>query len=640
MARRLAGTLVGNREKSVMHPDQPRAAAAATLTLTVAALFSTALSAADQQLDPIVVTATRQATRTNELTSDVSVISREEIDQAGVSTLAQLLARQPGIQYVANGGEGTNSGVFIRGANTNQSIVLIDGQRIGSATTGSAALSRIPLNQIERIEILRGPASSLYGADAIGGVIQIFTRRGEGPARVNASTGYGSFNTSDTTIGVSGGSDLMSYSVQAGYLNTDGFNAIHNKQSVFYDPDRDGYYNRNLSANFAVRPAKGHEIGVNLLASKGSNQYDGNDFTALGPAKNYNNDQMVGSYSIYSRNRLHQAWTSTLRLGRSTDQAKDYAGSFRASTFRTDMDLASWQNDIRLPVGEALLAAEYTRQKVSGTTDYTVSERTIRSLLAGWNASIDQHRLQFNLRRDDNSQFGGETTGSAAYGYQFTPEWRAHVSYGTAFRAPTFNELYFPASFFFAGGNPDLKPETAKNTEVGANWEKAGHRVSAVIYNNELSDLIEYRPPTFAPVNVSEALLRGATFTYDGRFSEWGMGLAVDFLDPRNEESGPNKGNRLARRAEQQLSSYLTRTLGNWEFRGEWKLVGDRYEDPANRIRMGGYGLVNLYADYRFERDWALFVRANNIFDKDYETANDYATAGANVFVGVRYAPR
>ncbi len=617
-----------------MHPNQPRAATAAALAFTVAALFSTALSAADQQLDPIVVTATRQATRTNELTSDVSVISREEIDQAGASTVAQLLARQPGIQYVANGGEGSNSGVFVRGANTNQSIVLIDGQRIGSATTGSAALSRIPLNQIERIEILRGPASSLYGADAIGGVIQIFTRRGEGPARVNASTGYGSFNTSDTTIGVSGGSDPVSYSVQAGYLNTDGFNAIHNRNNWNYNPDRDGYYNRNLSANLAVRPAKGQEIGVNLLASNGTNQYD------AGSAGNPTSDQAVASYSIYSRNRLNQAWTSTLRVGRSTDDSTGYTGSIRDHVFRTDMDLASWQNDIRLPVGEALLAVEYTRQKVSGTTDYTVSERTIRSLLAGWNASIDQHRLQLNLRRDDNSQFGGETTGSAAYGYQFTPEWRAHVSYGTAFRAPTFNELYFPASFFFAGGNPDLKPETAKNTELGANWEKAGHRFSAVVYNNEISELIEFRPPTFAPVNVSEALLRGATFTYDGRFSDWGLGVAVDFLDPRNEENGPNNGNRLARRADQQMSSYITRTLGNWELRGEWKLVGDRYEDPANLIRMGGYGLVNLYADYRFERDWALFVRANNIFDKDYETADDYATAGANVFVGVRYAPR
>ncbi|HRF74915.1 MAG TPA: TonB-dependent receptor plug domain-containing protein, partial [Accumulibacter sp.] len=318
-----------------MHQSRPRAARTSTFVALLGGLFSTAAHAADQQFDPIVVTATRQATRSNELTSDVSVITREEIDQAGQSTLEQLLARQPGIQYTANGGPGTNSGVFIRGASSNQSIVLIDGLRIGSATNGSAALARIPMDQIERIEILRGPASSLYGADAIGGVIQIFTRQGAGPARVNASTGYGTYGTTDTTVGVSGGTELVSYSVQAGYLDTGSFNAVHNKNNIFYDPDNDGYRNSNLSANFSVRPATGQEIGVNLLASDGTNQYDSNDFSARGAAKNYNSDQTIGSYSIYSRNRLNQAWTSTLRLGRSTDAAKDYAGNVRTATFRT-----------------------------------------------------------------------------------------------------------------------------------------------------------------------------------------------------------------------------------------------------------------------------------------------------------------
>ena len=619
-----------------MHPHPRRARFAAVFTATLSALSSTALHAADQSVDPIVVTATRQATRASELTSDVSVITREEIDQAGESTLAQLLARQPGIQYTANGGAGSDSGVFIRGASPNQSLVLIDGQRIGSATTGGTALSRIPLDQIERIEILRGPASSLYGADAIGGVIQIFTRRGEGPPRVNASTGYGSFNTTDTTVGLSGGSDLVSYSVQAGYTDTKGFNAINNRHDAYgqYNSDRDGYYNRNLSTSLAVRPAKGQEIGVNLLASNGTNQYD------AGSAGNATYEQTLASYSVYSRNRLNQAWTSTLRVGQSIDDGTGHNGNVRDYTFRTDMDLASWQNDISLPLGEALLAAEYNKQRVSGTTDYTVSERTISSYLAGWSGNLEQHRLQLNLRRDDNSQFGGETTGSAAYGYQFTLQWRVHVSYGTAFRAPTFNDLYFPGFGGFAKGNPDLEPERARNTEVGVNWEEGSHRASAVLYNNKLSDLIQPRPPTFAPVNVSKALLRGVTLTYDGRFVDWAAGVALDFLDPRNEENGPNEGNQLPRRAEQQMSSYLTRTLGNWEFRGEWKLVGQRYDDLDNRVRLGGYGLVNLYADYRVQRDWVLFARANNIFDKEYEMVNDYATAGANVFVGVRYAPK
>jgi vitamin B12 transporter len=201
-----------------MHPNHPRAAAPRRSPQPSLHCSRLALHAADQQLDSIVVTATRQATRTNELTSDVSVITREEIDQAGETTLAQLLARQPGIQYVANGGAGSNSGVFIRGASTNQSIVLIDGQRIGSATTGSAALSRIPLNQIERIEILRGPASSLYGADAIGGVIQIFTRRRRGAGTGERQHRLWLLTTRPIPASALPAARMsVSYSVQAGY---------------------------------------------------------------------------------------------------------------------------------------------------------------------------------------------------------------------------------------------------------------------------------------------------------------------------------------------------------------------------------------------------------------------------------------
>ncbi|MBM3391294.1 MAG: hypothetical protein FJY34_04865 [Betaproteobacteria bacterium] len=217
----------------------------------------------------IVVTATRQAMRTNELLSDVSVITREEIDRAGQSTVEQLLAAQPGIEYAANGGPGTNSSIFIRGASSRQTVVLIDGQRVGSASSGDVAFSRIPLSQIDRIEILRGPASSLYGADAIGGVIQIFTRRGEGPLRLNASAGYGTYGTADTSAGFSGGNEAVSYSLQIGHYKTAGFNAIGNPAKSSYNPDRDGYRNTNYSGSFAFRPAQGHEIGLNLLHSSG-----------------------------------------------------------------------------------------------------------------------------------------------------------------------------------------------------------------------------------------------------------------------------------------------------------------------------------------------------------------------------------
>lgn len=574
----------------------------------------------------IVVTATRQATRSNELLSDVSVITRADIDEAGQSTVEQLLATQPGIEYAANGGPGTTSSIFIRGASSKQTIVLIDGQRVGSASSGDVAFSRIPPSQIDHIEILRGPASSLYGADAIGGVIQIFTRRGEGPLRLNASAGYGTYGTADAGAGFSGGNEAISYSLQIGHYKTAGFNAISNPAKSSYNPDRDGYRNTNYSGSFAFRPAQGHEIGVNLMHSNGISKYD-----STPKARDFANDQDLGAYSIFSRNRLGEAWTSTLRLGSSKDDSTNLRNDVAISIFRTDQDQATWQNDIQLPVGRAMLAAEYLRQRLSGTTAYQVTERSIRSLLAGWNGSLGDHRLQFNLRRDDNSQFGGKTTGFVAYGYQFNPDWRAHASYGTAFRAPSFNELYYPNTGF-GGGNPDLKPEVSRNREVGVDWERGAHRFFALYFNNKVSDLIAGWPP----VNVSKATLSGTSLGYEGGFSDWRFGISADFQQPRDDDTGK----RLVRRADEQMKTRLSRAYGNWNFGGEWLLVGKRYEDAANTRKLGGYGLVNLFADYRIDRDWTLFARGNNIFNKNYELALDYATPRASVFAGIRYAPK
>lgn len=615
-----------------MYLHKTRTPVATLLTTLVAALFSTTPQAADAELGQVVVTATRQATRSNELLSDVSVITREEIDQAGHSTVEQLLARQPGVEYTANGGPGTNSSIFIRGASTKQTIVLVDGLRIGSASSGDVAFSRIPLAQIERIEILRGPASSLYGADAIGGVIQIFTRRGDGATRYNASTGYGTYNTSDSTAGVSGGSDTVSYSLQAGHYQTDGFNAIRNPANTSYNVDRDGYRNSSLSGSLSFRPAAGHEFGLNVLHSNGISRYDSAPRTT-----DFSNDQTVSTYSAYARNRLADSWTSTLRFGRSTDDATSRNNGIASSVFHTDQDQLAWQNDIKLPVGKALLAAEVLKQKLSSSTVFQVNERTIQSLLAGWIGNLGEHRLQANLRRDENSQFGGKTTGLAAYGYQFSPDWRAHLSYGTAFRAPSFNELYFPNTFgaTFAG-NPNLRPEYARNKEIGVDWEIAGdgaaHHFSAIYFSNKVSDLIIGYPL----LNVASATLAGTSLSYTGRAGNWNGGVSVDLQRPRDDSTGK----RLIRRADEQFKAHLGYATGAWNFGGEWQLTGERFENTANTQRLGGYGLVNLFADYRLEKRWTLFARANNVFNKQYELAKDFATAGANVFVGVRYSPQ
>ncbi|MQY51416.1 TonB-dependent receptor [Rhodocyclus tenuis] len=579
--------------------------------------------------DTVVVTATRQETRSNELLSDVTVITREQIEQAGQTSVEQLLAQQPGVEYWANGGPGTLSAISIRGANSNHTLLLIDGQRVGSISSGAPDFSRLPLSQIERIEILRGPASSLYGADAIGGVIQIFTKRGEGPARINASTGYGTYGTSDSNVGIAGGTDVVSYSLQAGYYETNGFSAIRNSANPSYNADHDGFYRSSFSGGVSVRPATGHEIGLNFLSSNGTNKYDN------GPGTDDANRSNTGSVSLYSRNRFTDDWTSTLRVGHGLDDATTLTNGIASGLYRTQQDQASWQNDIRLPVGKALLAAEYLKQNLTSSSTYTLTERTIKSLLAGWSGNLGDHRLQANLRHDDNSQFGGKTTGTAAYGYQFTADWRAHISYGTAFKAPAFNNLYFPLTCYPGwgcyGGNPNLKPETARNAEAGINWEKSGHSFAATYFRNKVSDLIDASLPV--PINVNKASLSGTSLAYSGNFGDFSGGVSLDLQRARDDTTGK----QLARRADEQLKTHLAWTSGALKFGGEWQLSGKRYDDAANTKKLGGYGLVNLFAERRIDSEWTLFARANNVFNREYELARDYATPGASLFVGVRY---
>ena len=595
--------------------------------------------AAVQEEGAIVVTATRQAQRTNELLSDVSVIPREEIDAAGQSTLPQLLAQQPGIEYSANGGAGSSSGLFIRGTNTEHTLVLIDGMRVNSATLGTTSLSRIPLSQIDRIEILRGPASALYGSEAIGGVIQIFTKQGTGPAAFNIEAAYGSYNTTKLSAGVSGQSDGFKYSLQATFDDTDGFSNIKNKNNSSYNPDKDGFRDSSFSGNIAYRFNNDHEIGLNTFASDGRNYYDGGWMASA--AKDYRNDITVSSVSLYSRDQILPAWMSTVRLGRGTDDASYLSNGVEFSSVRTDQDQFAWQNDINLPIGKALVAAEWLNQKLTASQSYDKTERTIGSLLAGWNASAGAHRWQLNLRRDDITQTGAKTTGAVAYGYQISDALRASASYGTAYKAPSMNDLYFPNTPFAGQGNPDLKPEFARNREAALHYETARLQASITYFDNRIDDLIQWAETPvgsgfYVPQNVASARITGWTLAYKGTFGPISLRAGIDLQDPRDTATG----NLLARRARQRANLGADYAIGAWTLGGEIVSTGERYSDVENTERLGGFTLTNLTVSYRIDRDLSLFGRVNNLFDKKYELVNDFGVPGVDVLVGIRYQTR
>lgn len=586
----------------------------------------------------VVVTASRIPQTRENVLADVSVIDREEIERAGPSTLVELLQHQPGVEISSNGGEGKQSSIFLRGTNADHVVVLVDGLRINSATAGTTSFEHIPLSQIERIEILRGPASSLYGADAIGGVIQIFTKHGDGSPRVTAFAGYGSYQTKRAEAGISGSIENTRYSLNASALDTQGFSA--KKVASGFDADDDPYRNLALTASLTQRIAEGHELEAQFFQSKGNSDYDcGKSRCEI--------DGTLRSYGLTSRNRFLPFWNSTLRLGMGIDDSTDHAGTAR-SVFRTEQRQYTWQNDFTLPLGTLTLAYDRLEQQVSGTANFAIKSRDNNGWLASYLANIGAHSAQLSLRQDDNTQYGDHTTGGLAYGYLIAPQWRASASFGTAFKAPTFNQLYFP-NF----GNPALQPETSRNREVALRYDDHGTKASLTLFVNEIKNLIEFSGPAagtctlagFCPVNVGKAEIQGMTFEGRQALGEhWTFSGNFTVQSPRNEETDK----LLTRRGQRHGTLDLSYQLGPFRAGAEIMGASERFNNTSNTKRMDGYTLLNLTASYAFHRDWHLEARANNVFDKDYvlaytgntATSAPYETPGANLFVGLRYQPK
>ncbi|OWW19845.1 TonB-dependent receptor domain-containing protein [Noviherbaspirillum denitrificans] len=611
-------------------PVLPRAGKPLAIAAAIAAAFTVSAHAQEKKLDSVVVTATRSPQIAREVLADNVVITSEEIARSGGNSLADVLQRQRGIELVRNGGPGAQSSVFIRGTDNKQNIVLVDGVRVGSATAGGASWNAIPLSQIERVEIVYGPLSTMYGADAVGGVVQIFTKQGDGAPVVTASAGAGSYGTRSTDAGVSGSSDGFRYAIRAGHEQSDGFSATK-RGNFSFNPDRDGYSNTSASGQFGYQLAKGHELGATFLHSVLKNQFDS------GPTMDDRGRTRVGAYSIYAKNKLMPNWDSHLQLSQSADHSTNDA-SFGHTEYDTDQTTLSWQNNFMFGTNVLQAIVEHRKEEVDSSVPSMVRDRTTNSVALAYQMRSGAHLGAVSLRGDDSSQFGSRTTGSVSYGYRLTSALRVNASAGTSFRAPTFNELYFP-NF----GIPTLRPEKGRNAEIGMYYEDGASQYSAVYYRNRLTDLLVFTPvcpvtPAAFPIgctyNVNEALISGLSLgasTTAGQFTFRG---SLDFQDPKDETTG----RRLARRAKKHGTLAVDYKAGDVTTGAELVFSGDRFDNVTNTNRLGGYGVLNLHVGYDLSKDWSLFARWNNVFDKNYELARLFATAGSNVFVGVRYA--
>lgn len=602
-------------------------------TLPFAAQAQTASGDADD-LDEVIVTATRTAVTTDASLAALEVIDSAAIERSQATSLTELLRGRAGINLSNQGGAGKLSTLFLRGAESDQVLVLVDGVRIGSATSGLASFQDLPVAMIDRIEIVRGPRSSLYGSDAFGGVIQIFTRRDKGPAQFRFHVGAGSHGYREGGLGVGGSGERGWFGIDAGLQSTDGIDACRGAGFPVFagcfvngQTDRDGYENHSFSARGGVNIGESVTLEAHALRASGHNEYDGSFVD--------NSDIVQQVVGAQLRWKASDRFDLRFNVGSNKDESDNFLGSASNGSFATRRDNASVQADITLADAQLLtLGADWLRDRVDSSTGYVDTRRTDRAGFVQYQGRFGSHDLQLALRNDDNDQFGNKTTGTAAWGLSFADAWRVTASYGTAFKAPTFNELYFP---FF--GNPALRPESSKTVEAGIAWRGERTSVRLDAFSTNVDDLIAFDIAIFLPNNIQHARLRGAELRVDSTLFGWDLGASASWLDAEDRSNSPNRGNELARRASETARLELDRAFGKFRLGFTGVAEGNRYDDVANTRGLGGFATLDVRGEYAFAADWTLQARVANVFDRAYETAAFYNQPGREFFVTLRFAP-
>ena len=604
--------------------------------------ISSAQTAAD--LDQVVVTATRTASPVADSLFPVQVIDRDAIERSQARSLPELLRGRAGIDFGNQGGAGKIGTLFLRGTESDQVLVLVDGVRIGSATAGLVSFQDIPVDQIDHIEIVRGPRSSLYGSEAVGGVIQIFTRHETGAFAPRFRVGIGSHGLREASAGIGGSNGHGWYGADFAWQRTDGIDACRGTAGdannpfgagcYVDEPDRDGYRNASLNLRGGIDLGEMVGLEAHALRAEAFNEFDGGIF---GGNEADNLQQAVSAKLAWTPS---QRVAITAQLGGSDDDSdnsfNDHAGTtIHVGNFDTHRTTASLQGDFTLGEGQALSAgADWQRDRIGSDTPFDITGRDNTGVYVEYLGRIGTQQLQASLRQDDNEQFGSHATGSLGWGIGFGDGFRLTASVGTAFKAPTFNDLYYP---FF--GNHDLKPESSRSANIGISRHAQHWSWTLDAYETRIDDLISYDSSIFLPNNIDKARIRGVEFTVDTTLGGWDLGTQLSHADPRSE-SGFTDGNWLPRRARDTGRIDLDRAFGAFRIGATLNASGRRYDDAANSVRLGGFATADLRFEYAFQREWTLQARASNVFDRQYETVAWYNQPGREFGLSLRYAPK
>jgi vitamin B12 transporter len=580
-------------------------------------------------LPSVVVTASRTEQRVQDALPATTLITRADIDAAGVSDLPSLLRRVGGLEIAQSGPQGTLASAFLRGAESRHTLVLIDGVPLNNLNFGLAALEHISLDNVQRIEVVRGNVSSLYGSAAIGGVIQVFTRQGSATPQVSASVqaGANAYRQLNAAVAVQSGATQFNASLEA--LHTDGFNAINQSERAGTNPDRDGYTRRAASVGVTQDlgrlggGAQASSLGLRLREARGTTQYD----SQYGPATQADESRYVESGAVLDGHFvLDHNLSLQAALTHSSDQlnAQLTAYPYWVDSFSNGAQLGlEWQ----FAPGQRLTSgAESTRQSVHSDTVYTRNARQQDSLRLGYQADYGQHQVQLNLRQDKYSDFGSANTYFAGYAWRITPQWRVNASSSSGFNAPTFNDLYYPW-----GGNAALRPERVKSAELGLQYAVGGQELRAVLFNNRYRDLIG-NDANYDRVNVDAARNQGLELSYSGKLADTRVRAGATTQDPIYRHTGQ----RLALRAATLAHLGLGRDYGRWSMDTDLRYNGAR---PDGSKTLAAYAVLDLSAHYALRPDLQAMARVENLLDRQYETVYGYRQAARGLFLGLSWQP-
>ena len=602
------------------------------------------------KLPDVVISANRQVQARNDSSAANTVFTRDDIDRLQPTSVTDLLSRVPGVQVAPTGGRGSLPGIYIRGTKSAQSLVLVDGQRIANTTSGDSGLQYLNIDQIERVEVLRGSRSVIYGSDAIGGVIQVFTRRNaEQGLQPRLKLGFGSHQTWERSLGLSGGDEQTRFNLGASLDETAGINSTH--ASFPSDGDHDAYRNQSLSLNLSHAFNDALEVGFNVLDNRGKSEYD-NSFGRFDIAtgqtlgqKPYT-DYTVSSIGGYVDATLTERWQSRLELGHSENRdTKRDTLSNDFSVFNTYRDSLNWQNDLTLNDQNSLiLGGDWYEDRFHGSTAFTENSRWNRAAFVQHRFKGDWFSTELGLRRDQNQQFGAQNSWSGTLTLPVNPDNDVLLSYSEGFRAPTFNDLYYPDTKY---SNPDLQPETSKSYEL--QWRSqlsASTRLEASLYRTDLSDAI-ILDSTSKPQNVASARVNGVEAALKQELFGWQGNVGVSIIDPRDRDTG----HTLARRARRTLNLDLDRQFDKLGLGASWQAISSSYDDEDNRNRLGGYALLGLRSSWAINREVSLSLKVDNLLDRQYARARysynaadfsnnqDYREEGRTWMLGLTWTP-